>query len=558
MFKQISAARNLRRKSLWPIWALSVLFLGTLFFAGCEQPSGGGANTVIRIDDATGLLIETVDDLKAIGKDSVSLTKTYVLGANLELKDWTPICNKDDPFSGSLNGGGYTITLKSFDPSVVSANTYLGIFGYVKGNGSVSALIKNLKIVSEINQSSTNTGGQAIGVLAGFAENTEFSNIALSGDFEFTTDKNTYFGGVVGYAQKGVSLTNSTTSMTMKVDGGNGGGLIGGMYYNYAGGLVGAFKDGVEITACHNTGDISADCTTTGSQVFCGGIAGGSYYTFTTVYQGKIEDCSSTGNIIAKCKGFWSWAGGIAGCLVGDGDGTLEKTTRIVRCWASGTVSVKDTGAGFPYVGGIVGYNYYGALVSQCYFTGAVIADKANDYTGGIAGYNSKNDGHNSRIEDCWSGGTVTGFNNAGGIVGQNQVNTFVRRCYSIAFVKASGAGSTGVGGIAGMNASVEANAISGCVALNPSIEAGNANNIHRIVGGGSSTQHSNNHAWSNMAVNPGSGTYTPDKTINGKDGANCTEKKPGIELYRDTLGWDFTTVWKWGTNGYPILQWQS
>jgi hypothetical protein len=349
----------------------------------------------------------------------------------------------------------------------------------------------------------------------------------------------------------------------MNIDGGSGGGLIDGMYYNYAGGLVGAFKDGVEIVNCRNTAAISADCTTTSSQVFCGGIAGGSYYARTTEYQGKIEDCSSTGNITAKCLGYWSWAGGIAGAIVGDGDGTPENTTRIMRCWASGTVSVADSGTGYPYVGGIVGYNYYGALTAQSYFTGTVISNTDGNYTGGIAGYNSQSTGHNSRIEDCWSSGTVTGFHNAGGIVGQNQVNAYVRRCYSIAVVSVTDTCETnklttnpGVGGIAGMTANTLADAISGCVALNPSITAADGTKIHRVAGWlmSSSATLKNNRAWSNMPVTTG-GTYTADKGADRVDGVDC-DPTPAKSVYV-ALGWDFASVWKMGEDGYPALQWQ-
>jgi hypothetical protein len=46
----------------------------------------------------------------------------------------------------------------------------------------------------------------------------------------------------------------------------------------------------------------------------------------------------------------------------------------------------------WPYIGGIVGNNYYGGLVSQCWFNGTIKAggNGIGDYTGGIAEYNSK------------------------------------------------------------------------------------------------------------------------------------------------------------------------
>jgi hypothetical protein len=528
----------------------------TVTAASVADPSQDDTATV-TVTAASVIDIPSETELAKIGVDpGYPLGGRYRLTANLTLSDWVPIGDDTAPFFGVIDGNGKTITLQSFDAAMVSTKTHLGIFGYVKGGSAASkAAIKDLVLISQINHTSAHTGGQAIGVLAGFAESMEIANITLSGSFAFSTEKNTYFGGVVGYAQKGTTVKDSNTSMTITVDGGSAGGLIGGMYYNYTGGVVGAFKDGVDIVNCHNTGNVTADCATAQSQVFCGGIAGGSYYAFTTEYQGKIEDCSSTGNITAKCKGFWSWAGGIAGCIVGDGDGTLENTTRIMRCRASGTVSVADSGAGYPYVGGVVGYNYYGALTAQSYFNGDVIANKVNDYVGGIAGYNSQSTGHNSRIEDCWSSGTVTGFRNAGGIVGQNQINTYIRRCYSTATVIATDTGATGVGGIAGMNASAMANAITACVALNPSIQAGTTANIHRIVGGGASTQNINNLAWSGMMVTT-AGTYTPGIGANGKDGADIAVQPSQADYV--ALGWDFGSVWAMDAYGYPKLQWQT
>ncbi|MDR3342763.1 MAG: cadherin-like beta sandwich domain-containing protein [Treponema sp.] len=518
--------------------------------------------TVTRIDGST-LLIESVEDFAKIGGE-YPLAGNYILAADLELENWTPIgSDSANAFTGTFDGNGKTITLTSFDSTAVSAKTYLGIFGYVRGGSGVAkADIKNLTIASSVNQTSTMATGQAIGLLAGYTENTEITGITLSGGFTFGAEKNIYLGGIVGYAQKGTVVEDCSSAMTMTIDAGNGNGLVAGMYYGYVGGFAGVFKDGVEIADCHNTGNVTANSTLANSQVFCGGVAGGSYYAFTTEYQGSIQDCSSTGDISAKCKGFWSWAGGIAGCLVGDGDGTLEHTTRILRCFARGTVSVADSSAGYPYVGGIVGYNYYGALTAQSYFTGTVIADKANDYVGGIAGYNSQYLGHNSRIEDCWSSGIVQGFNNAGGIVGQNQVNTYIRRCYSIAAVSTTDTSATltGIGGIAGLNASAMTDAITGCVAFNPLIESvttNTQNKIHRIsatnTGGAAALSH--NMAYSGLTPTGGT-SYAADKGVDKVDGEDCVEK-PAQTVYEE-IGWDFSNVWKMGGDGYPALKWQQ
>jgi hypothetical protein len=501
--------------------------------------------------------IPTAVELAKIGtEDAYPLGGKYKLTGSFSLTNWTPIGTPAKPFAGVIDGNSQTITLSSFSPDAL-AGTHIGIFGYVKGSSTSKAGVSNLTIASSVNQSSNSVTRQAIGLLAAYAENAKLEDITLTGSFTFSAAKTVFVGGIAGYIQAGASVEGCTVSAALDIAGGAGGTAAAGvpsLAYNYVGGVAGMFSGGGEIVDCHNSGAIQSFCTVGSSQVFAGGISGGSSYGFSTPYQGKIEDCSYTGNLHAKAVGSWVYAGGIAGTIVGGGGGS--DPTRIVRCFATGTVSVAGTTSGYPYIGGIVGYNYYGGLVSQSYFSGNVIADKANDYVGGIAGYNSQTSApNNSRIEDCWTSGTVTGFNNAGGIVGQNQANTYIRRCYSRAVIVTTNGSS--IGGIAGMNASTLASAITGCVALNPSLTAASGNNINRVVGSSSGTGNLiNNLAWSGMTVTATGGTYTPDIGADAKGGADIATLPLGQADYA-ALGWEFPSVWKMGSDGYPILQWQ-
>jgi len=542
---------------------LSVVVLAVLLFASCEQPPGTipetpetpdtpetpGANTEISISSSA--------DMAKIGVDSAyPLSAAYSLTSDITLENWTPIGSAAKPFYGVFDGNGKTVTLNGFAPAAVSGSdasgNFLGIFGYVKGASSKKAEIKNLTIDSSVNVSTT-AAKQTIGLLTGYAELAEITDIALSGTFTFNSSKTILLGGVAGYInQSGTIIKDCNSSMTMTITPGNGNGLT---TYSFVGGFAGMFDGGAGIENCHNTGDVNAISEVSGSQIFAGGITGGSGFAMNTDYKGYVQDCSYVGTIVGKSKGFWTFAGGIAGCNVGGNVDSLESTTRIVRCFAEGTISVAGTGSGYPYIGGIVAYNYYGALVSQSYFKGTVIADKTVDYTGGIAGYNSQtNAPNNSRIEDCWSAGEVKGFNNAGGIVGQNQVNTYIRRCYSTAAISVSNQAGTGIGGIAGMNESTQTDAVTACVALNQSLTAPKGNNINRVTGTTTGTM-SNNYGWTNMPINAGTGTYTERKGDTAADGADCIEK-PAQNFYTD-LGWDFSDVWKMGSDGYPKLKWQ-
>lgn len=526
---------------------------------GIKTASAISNVTEVIVSGNTTITINSETDMARIGNDpAFPLSGTYILANDITLTDWVPVGDELKPFRGAFNGNEKKITLNSFSNTAVFAQTCLGIFGYVRGDSVMAkAAINNLIIDSSVNVTSHSAIGQAVGILTGYAEQAKIENINLLGTFNFSSEKTVYAGGIAGYINRGTLIKNCDSSLTMYISPGRGEPVASGIQpYSYVGGFVGLFMNGAEIVTCRNTGNVTADNKVNAviGQVFVGGIAGGSFHSFSTNYHGCIQDSSSSGNITGKAKGDWTFIGGIAGTIVG-------YDTRIERSFATGIVSAEGTNSRWTYIGGIVGYLYYGALVSQSYFDGIVIADKSDngvdDYTGGIAGYSSQHSSAHSRIEDCWSSGTVTGFKNAGGIVGQNQINTYVRRSYSTAVVSVTGSASTGVGGIAGMNASTMPNgAISGCAALNPSISSPNGNNINRVTGtiGGN---RSNNYAWAGMIINPGIGTYTPQKGDSLAGGADIHEQKPAQSFYIG-LGWDFDNVWKMGSGGYPILQWQK
>jgi hypothetical protein len=554
--------------------------------------------TVTRLDDSI-QAVTNAADLAKIGVDSGwPLAGAYILEADLTLDNWipagsavwtstsVPLADTSMPFSGSFDGGGHTITLNSFSGGV-SGNHYTGIFNAVKGTESAKAVIKNLNIRSSVEISVTNTNGTALGLITGYSEQAEFSNLALSGAFKTTSVKNAYIGGIAGYAQRGTLVKDSSTSMNISHSAGTGGGFVASSFYNYVGGFVGIYKDGGDITNCHSTGNVSVMGNRDTSQAFAGGIAGGSYYAFTTESQGSISYCSNTGSVYSEVKGFWAWTGGIAGCICGDGDGTFEKTTKIYRCWASGNVTSVAKAGQWPYTGGITGYIYYGALVAECYFTGNVEArvdaagGRINDYAGGISGYLSKQPEHEGVIRDCWSGGTVKGYVNAGGIVGQQQVNTYLWNCWSKAAITVSApqgatgsASQQGAGGIAGFNGSQETGgakrsgkALSSCVALNPSVSAPNGfERVGRVIGENFqgvneligtdiiNAAQENNYGWNGMSVTV-NGAVPASPYTNRVDGADCAAK-PEQSFYQ-SLGWDFTNIWKMNGDGYPALQWQ-
>jgi hypothetical protein len=500
--------------------------------------------TYIEIDDET--------ELAQIGVDTENypLGGKYKLMANLTLANWVPLGSNTAPFLGIFDGNNKTITLSSFASTALSSKTYFGIFGYVKGTSDTSrAEVKDLTIVSSVNSTASSSQTVNAGLLAGYAQNVDISNITLSGTFGFTASNALIVGGIAGNINGGANVENCNGSMDMTVamKGYNDGGV---------GGFVGFALNGTDIIDCHNTGSITVSTETV---TYCGGIAG--RLNSTSTAHGIIQGCSSTGNITGAETGSNDvYVGGIAGgtkCA----STTSSDPTRITNCWAEGTISGTGGSSSFyVVVGGIVGDHTYGALIAQSYFNGTVLASGSSidTYAGGIAGMNSNRGGP---IEDCWSHGEVTGINNAGGIIGlSEQFADYTRRCYSTADVVRTGStdnNSSGAGGIAGSNRST---GIDGCVAINSEISSDGGANIHRVAGRTDTAVLSNNHAWSGMTITSGSGTYTADTGADKVDGADKTAAELDENFYK-SLGWDFTAntgVWEMDAYGYPKLQWQA
>jgi hypothetical protein len=258
------------------------------------------------------------------------------------------------------------------------------------------------------------------------------------------------------------------------------------------------------------------------------------------------------------------YAGGLLG-YTGDGSDTR-------RSRATGDVYAESP---YPYAGGLVGYNYgdlsgttEGAVVSECYATGTVVASAVRGglpYAGGLAGYTSQK----GKLLDSYALGNVEARSGgrlawAGGIVGSCANSAAVSRCYARGSVTArTGSGDLPYGGQPGISDGALAGGIAGyvywneqatlenCAALNTTIEAIFPSNgvagVHRIAGRVDEFAV----VRSNIA-GPGiayAAAPAPDTVLDGTGLAAL----PVEEDYR-ALGWDFDTVWSLDGD-YPVLR---
>lgn len=360
---------------------------------------------------------------------NIAITEDYADQSPADWRDpdWSagnfaPIGTKAEPFLGSLDGNGYTISglnISGTEGSGDSKRTssYTGLFGYL----AKGSKIKDLTI-----DASNITGNQYTGAVAGYSDGTvENCELGSKGMIKGQA----YTGGLVGYSSqpmKGLSSRGSVTGIQSDT-----GGIAGAIMtkgtaladcQNYGevngsdrtGGLVGSFHAAVDgdsvIKGSQNKGTVK------GSAYQAGGIAG---YVGAGYYKTTIEDCSNSGEVTGTGAN-----GGIAGWLT-------KGKSYITNCINSGTV--EGSGAG-----GIVGKSE--GMISTCYNSGTIIADMSG---GGIAAYQLNSDG---KIFQCYNEGNITSNSFAGGITGEN--DSQIENVYNSGKIRGTGTG----GGIAGKN----------------------------------------------------------------------------------------------------------
>ncbi len=329
--------------------------------------------------------IDSLGELQLIGNDpAYPLDGDYILTQDIEASataSWNdgagfdPIGTHDlivpeRAFTGTFDGQGYVISNLYINRP---ERNWTGLFGAVGDRG----IIQNLGL-----ESGAVTGNSFVAGLAGHLGRGSMSNCYAT----CAVTGSSYVGGLVGNCDDGTLFgCHATGAVTLTSE------ELGA---NAAGGLVGVFVafNSSAITECYATGVVAA---ASGS---AGGLVGWS--------QGSvISRCFATGTV--SSAGEAANAGG----LVGSNGSTVSE------CYATGNVTVTSEWANVA--GGLVGYN--AGPVSQCFAMGDVVllgVDSGYNPVGGLVGLNR------APLSECYSTGRVTGYADAGGLIGFTEDGT--------------------------------------------------------------------------------------------------------------------------------------
>ena len=446
--------------------------------------------------EVTTVSIESAEELYCMGETS-SLGMDFSLATNIDLTSflvttpWRPIGSSDDPFTGSFDGAGNTITGLDINQTGV---TNVGLFGAISrasisnltletpdvlGGGRVGGLVGDASEsdISDVTATDVTVVADSsegrVGGLIGYMDNTQVTDVSVSGTVTATDVGSTEAGGVVGrinatpsgdYAGPLTRVTNA--DFTGDVTGPDSvGGVVGGgdtdpkngpkwmalrnlrsagtvsstvpfdgdVDWNWAvGGAVGAIFD-TDLSEVHSTSAVSSTSTDSGGLI--GSLA-----------DSTLRHASATGNVAVVISGGWCGAGGLIGNVsrwFRDGEAIIVEDVS-----ASGRV----TCSGGDAAGGLVGYSD-NADFTNATASGDVIGANDAGHVGGLVG-----SVYDSTFSDVSATGDVVSDSDAvGGLIGgayRNAVGDGFNQPRDVTITRATSSGAVrgveNVGGIVG------------------------------------------------------------------------------------------------------------
>jgi filamentous hemagglutinin family protein len=386
---------------------------------------------------------------------------------------------------GNTTATGLNISIDALDTDVSNVG---GLVGYMTANtevvdSSASGAI-NINLAGSVvdNYSIENIGGLVGLVTDSYATFENFGkirngnkttdvSITIGANAETTNDFNVRrIGGLVGAneVEAGAFLISNTKATgDIFISSAN----TAGLGANRIGGAVGYSNYSLDNIVANN--DITI--TATGDSSYIGGVIGRAYAPF-------ISNSSYVGDITITTDGELTEVGGIAGEMntrystISDSSsaGTITLTSAFAQN-IGGAVGNASRGTNFDTVtssviidatavdggeniAGLVGYNYVTfdndnnqvGTISDSHATGNVTAGKMNN-VGGLVGYMEADQSNGASIINSYASGDVVGFNNTGGLVGNNYKGTITD-----SYTTGSVVGNDYTGGLVGFHLSYD------------------------------------------------------------------------------------------------------
>lgn len=220
--------------------------------------------------------------------------------------------------------------------------------------------------------------------------------------------------------------------------------------------------------------------------------------------------------------------------------GTLDGQGHVIR-----NLYVNST----SYPLGLIGYLQGGASVTRLGITGSVTCTaRSNAQAGGIAGYMYDK----ASITQCWSAVNVTSNKHAGGIAGYTATGAVITDCYATGTIRSSSANECYLGGICGSGFSNAAGAtLTNCYSVGKVVgTGGNASYV-----GGLSPDKTAAHYVNSFYL---TGTVSGESPKYGVTGLGTAKTADELKALASELGSSFAADTKGLNGGYPILKWQA
>ena len=190
---------------------------------------------------------------------------------------WTPIGNSSQPFTGTLDGAGHSVSGIYINNTEINQGL-VGVLGeggtlqnlgvkasYIKGDNQVGGVCgwNDMGSITNCYNTGSVSGNRYVGGVCGDNYIGTVTNCYNTGSVE----GNNYVGGVCGFNNRTVTNCYNTGSVE-----GN----------NSVGGVCG-YNNGDTVTNCYNTGSVSGNR-------YVGGVCGNNYF-------GTVTNCYNTGSV---------------------------------------------------------------------------------------------------------------------------------------------------------------------------------------------------------------------------------------------------------------------